>query len=852
METRGLSSAEALQRLHVAGANEMPQAERRGLLRVAAGVLAEPMFLLLVLAASLYLLFGDLAEGVMLAVFAMLTVGLVVIQQTRSENALEALRALGAPMARVVRDGSERSIAARDLVPGDTLLVGEGERVAADALLRRCDQLSLDESLLTGESVPVRKRADRSSAPASAIPGGDDLPWIFAGTLVVRGHGVAEVMHTGASSQAGRIGVALASIRSTSTPLQQTIGRLVRMFGLIALVASAALVLLYGLIRDDWLEGTLAGIAFAMAMLPEEFPMAMSVFLAIGAWRLAKLKVLVRRPEVIETLGAASVLCVDKTGTLTQNQMRLHTLSAAGAIFETGDDPATVPAAFHDLLEVAVLASKRQAIDPMDVATVAFGRTALQHSTRLHDDWILEREFGVSHELPALSRVWRRTDGHLQLSVKGAPEAIARLCRLNSAASATLLGEVERFAKLGLRVLAVASSDIEDAAIPEDPHAVPMRLHGLLAFEDPLRPSATAAVAQARDAGIVVAMITGDHPETALAIARAAGIDVRGGAVTGVELEHLGPAELLAAVVEKRVFARIRPEQKLRLVEAFKSNGAVVAMTGDGVNDAPALKAAHIGLAMGTRATDVAREAAGIVLLDDDFGDLVAGVRQGRRIFDNLRKVLIYIAAVHVPIAGLAIIPILLGMPPLLLPGHVVLIEMVIDPICSIAFENNPAEADIMKRPPRDPRQLLIGWPQLSLAMTQGILLLAATLGLYVVLRNFFGTGEDEARALSFVALTAGNLMLVRVNGTRLATFPELFASGHRAFWLIAMAAATVVAACLFVPTLSELFRFGRPEFAAILLAALLGSSAVLAFDLLKRLPIVQRAIAGNEPDISQ
>jgi Ca2+-transporting ATPase len=844
MRWHGLTDAEAQRRLVLSGPNELPRPPRRGPGRLLLGVLAEPMFLLLALAAAIYLAIGDLGEGLMLATFAALTVGLVVYQQARSERALDALRALAAPLARVIRDGRERRVAAREVVPGDVLLLGEGERVAADAVLRRCEHLAVDESLLTGESVPVRKAATRVAREPATVPGGDDLPWVYAGTLVVAGHGIAEVVETGVGTEAGRIGLSLATIETEPTLLQRTVGRLVRLFGAIALLVSGALVVLYGTLRHDWLEGTLAGIALAMAMLPEEFPMALAVFLALGAWRLAQIHVLARRPAVVETLGAASVLCVDKTGTLTENRMRVRVLiTADGERLDLAGNEAELPEPLHRLVEFGVLASKRQAVDPMDLATAALGQRALAGTEHLHGEWPLEREYGLSAELPALSRVWRREDGSHVIAAKGAPEAIAVLCRMSEARRAAMLADVERVAAAGLRVLAVAAGERRGQRLPDDPRELTLAFQGLLAFQDPLRAGATRAVLEARRAGIAVAMITGDYPATALAIAREAGIDAAAGVVTGPMIDAMDDVALATVARRARVYARIRPQQKLRLVEALKADGAVVAMTGDGVNDAPALKAAHIGLAMGSRATDVAREAAGIVLLDDDFGHLVAGVLLGRRIFDNLRKVLIYIAAIHLPIAGLALLPILAGLPPILLPAHVVLTEMVIDPICSIAFENTPPERDLMQRPPRDPREGLIGWPQMALAFVQGSLLLAAAFGAY--LAALAPLGEPQARTLAFVALTAGNLMLVRVNATRGATLPRLLEPGHRVFWIVAGAAAAVVTACIAVPQLAALFRFAPPPGLALIAAALVGAAAVLLFDLLKVRSDVQRVLGA-------
>jgi Ca2+-transporting ATPase len=839
----GLSGADAAARLARHGPNALPEPPRRGPWRIVRSVLAEPMFLLLVAGALVYLAVGEPAEGLLLCGFAMLSVGLVVVQERRSERALEALRALAAPTARVLRDGVEQRVAARELVPGDLLLLGEGERVAADARLRRADALECDESLLTGESVPVRKAAGGPSGPAA--PGGDDQPWAWAGTLVVRGHGVAEVTSTGAATAAGRIGASLAAITLERTLLQRQVTRLVRLFGVAAVALSLVLVLVHGTLRGDWVEATLAGIALALSMLPEEFPMALAVFMALGAWRLAQVKVLARRGAVIETLGAASVLAVDKTGTLTENRMQLRVLQVGDAVLRLAGDEAALPEPFHRLLEYGLLASKRQAYDPMDVAVGERGRALLSGTEHLHAGWPLAREYGLSAELPALSRVWDSGDGRRVLAVKGAPEAVAALCGFEGGALTRLHAQVEALAAGGLRVLGVASATLDAGSLPDDMRALRgLAFEGLLGFVDPLRDSARDAVARARAAGIAVVMITGDYPATARAIAAEAGIDLDGGVLSGTDLDHLDHAALAAALRRTRVFARVRPEQKLRLVEAFKASGQVVAMTGDGVNDAPALKAAHIGIAMARRGTDVAREAAAIALLEDDFGRIVDGVRLGRRIFDNLRKVMIYIVAIHLPVAGIALLPLLAGLPPLLLPMHVVLIEMVVDPICSVAFENEPEERGLMQRPPRRPDEPLIGPAQLALGLAQGALLLAATLAVHYAARAG-GLDEDVQRTLAFITLTAGNLALVRVNGARSATLPRLFDAGHRVYWGVAALAVAVVATCMAWAPAARLFRFAMPDPLQAVAAGLAGIAAVLAFDLLKPVPAVRRALGG-------
>lgn len=838
----GLSSVEAQRRHAADGPNALPQPPRRGPWRIIADVLREPMFLLLVLAAGLYLVLGDLHEGLLLCGFAALSVGLVVMQERRSERALEALRALAAPQARLRRDSVEQLLPAEQVVVGDLLVLREGERIAADARLRQASGLRVDESLLSGESVAVDKHP-RSDGDDSAGSGGFAADRVYAGTLIVQGHGLAEVLAIGANTEAGRIGVSLASIVSEKTLLQRSMAHLIRLLGIGATAVSLGVVLLYGLQRGEWIDGALAGIAVAMALLPEEFPMAFAVFTALGARRLAKLRVLVRRPAVIETLGAASVLCVDKTGTLTENRMRLRVLQSPQQTLWLHGEETTLPEAVHRLLEFGLLASHRQGSDPMDAAVERVGAATLAETEHWHADWPLDREYGLTVERLAVSRAWRADDGLLHVASKGAPEAIAELCRLDAAARAALLAQTSALAAQGLRVLAVASARCDGAA-PADPAALHFQLEGLLGFHDPLRASAPAAIAEAQRAGVRVIMITGDYPETARAIAGEAGLRDPQDVISGSELAAMDAAALGQAAAHNQVFARIRPAQKLQLVEALKAQGEVVAMTGDGVNDAPALKAAHVGIAMAHGGTDVAREAAAISLLDDDVGHIVAALRRGRLIFDNLRKVMIYIVAIHVPVAGLALLPLLLGLPPLLLPMHVVLIEMVVDPICAIAFENEPEERDIMARSPREAAEPLIGVAQLLVGAAQGVLLLGGALALYVcALRE--GLAADVARSLAFLALTAGNLALVRTIGARGSTLPRLFERGHRAYWIVASIASAIVAACLLHPGLAGLFGFALPPATWAAPAIVLGLLLPLAFDLLKPLPAIRRALGG-------
>jgi Ca2+-transporting ATPase len=836
----GLSNAEAAARLKRFGPNVLPDRDRRNLPRIVAEVLREPMFLMLLVAAGLYLLLGDPGEGALLGGFAVFNLALVIVQEWRTERVLEALRDLSSPRALVIRDGTEQRIAGRDVVPGDVVVLAEGDRVPADAVVLACGDLQIDESLLTGESAPARKRAHAAAtATAEAVPGGDDLPFVFSGTLVVKGQGIAAVRATGAASEIGKIGARLATLESEPTLIQQATARLVKIFAVFGVAVSLLVLALYVWLRGGWLDGILAGITVAMTLLPQEIPMVLAVFLAIGAYRLSRQHVLTRRAAAIESLGAASMLCVDKTGTLTQNRMAVACLYADGRFHDVVPGERGLPEPFHDVAEFAILASKRHPRDPMELAMQRLGLETLKDTEHLHPEWSMLKEYELQPGFLAMTRVWDdeaplHPDGHV-LAAKGAPETIVDLCHLAPAQAAEIDAAVKTMAARGLRVIGVARGRSTAETLPTLQHDLDFDFAGLIGLADPLRPEAAAAIAECRRAGIAVAMITGDYAATAQAIADQAGLESPGGVLTGAELGALDDSSLAARIADTRIFARILPEQKLRLVQAFKAKGDVVAMTGDGVNDAPALKAAHIGVAMGGRGSDVAREAASVVLLEDNFAALVAAVAMGRRIFDNLRKAMAFIIAVHVPIAGLALLPIALGWPLLLYPVHVVFLEMLIDPVCSIVLEAEPMETDAMRRRPRGRDEPILALRTLLLSALQGLSALVAILLLYA-----WALGQpmpqEEARGLAFTALIAADLFLVLINRAWGSAPFRGFLRPNIALGAVAAAAVVALGLVLFVPTLEHLFRFTAPTPAMLALAVGTGVISVAWFELLKPL----------------
>jgi Ca2+-transporting ATPase len=833
----GLSEEEARRRLARLGPNELPAQKKRNLLAIVLEVVREPMFIMLIVAGGLYLLLGDPSEAVMLLGFVFVVMTITIIQSRRTERALDALRDLSSPRALVIRGGVHCRIPGREVVQGDWLVLAEGDRVPADALLRQGINLSLDESLLTGESAPVRKLASATETKLQR-PGGEDLSSLFSGTLVNAGQGIAEVASTGVHSELGRIGQALQQVKPEATPLQKDAARLVRMFALVGLAAFLVMVVAYAVTRGGgmaaWKQGLLAGITMAMSVLPEEIPVVLTIFLALGAWRISRKRVLTRRMAAVETLGKTTVLCVDKTGTLTLNRMTLKHVIAGGHAAVLTPETTSLPEELHPLLEYAVLASARDPFDPMERALHATGSCVLKETEHLHPSLSLVRAYPLSVDLAAVTQAWQSgQDTDVFIASKGAPEAIAKLCHMTGEQREAMLLQVAPLASEGLRVLGVARASMAKGKLPDAHGDLALEFLGLLGFEDPLRPTVPAAVAECRTAGIQVIMITGDYAVTAQSIARQAGLANCENVINGPELAALSEEELAKRVKEVGVFARVLPEQKLRIVKALKANQEVVAMTGDGVNDAPALKSAHIGIAMGGRGTDVAREAADLVLLDDDFASIVVAIRLGRRIYDNIRKAIAFTFAVHVPIAGLSILPVFFAdWPLLLLPTHIVFLELIIDPSCSLVFEAEEAEANVMKRPPSSQKDRLFSLHTVGLAVLQGLSVLAVCVGVFLFSHR--NHAPEAARALTFVTLVTAFLVVLLANRSSVLTIVEGLRVRNTALWFVLGGTVGILTLVLLSSFGQRIFHFAPLHVGDLLLSVGAGLACTLWFEAFK------------------
>ncbi|WP_242157301.1 cation-translocating P-type ATPase [Aestuariivivens sediminis] len=812
----GLSTDEVKERLSSFGYNELPSEKPKNIFGIAMEVIKEPMFLLLIACGVLYIILGDVNEGIILLSTIFIIIFITFYQYQKTEKALNALKNLSSPRALVIRDGKEFRIAGREVVPDDIVILNEGDRIPADGVLFDTVNLTVDESILTGESVPVIKS---SHIDPSNING-----HVFSGTLVVQGKGYSKILATGLHTKFGEIGRTLLNIEKRETRLHNEMKSLIRNLFILGAILSVVVIIAFYLVRGNFIHSLLNGLANAMAILPEEFPVVLTVFLALGAWRLSKINVLTRKPSAIETLGSATVLCSDKTGTITQNKMEVSVVYNGDSSYFK-DSFSENKNQILEIINYAYLASQENPIDPMEKA---FYNTHQLLNENSNTPYKLLKEYSLSKSFLAMTRVLKnKANNETFVASKGAPETIFKLCQLNPQDTKKYLNIVESYAEKGYRVIAVANATMESTALPNSQIDFEFKFQGLIGLEDPIRPEVPIAIQECHDAGVKVIMITGDFPTTAKSIAKQIGLGVDHNLITGSDLDKLSDNQLQKRISNISVFARVVPKQKLRIVKALQDNNEIVAMTGDGVNDAPALKAANIGIAMGNKGTDVAREASSLVLLDDNFSSIVSAIRLGRKIFDNLQKAMSYIIAIHIPIIGLTLLPAFFSsLPILLMPLHIVILELIIDPICSVAFENEQEEENIMKRKPRDPQEKFFGRNKIFASVFQGLLLLGMTMTIYF-LSIHEGHTSAEVRAIAFSSLVIGNIFLILTNLSKTRNFFKVITEKNWAVWIILSIAIIMLLLIISIPFLQNIFSFEFPGLKHFI-SSLIGSSLIL------------------------
>ena len=823
----GLTSDRARKLQIEYGRNELTPQKKTSFIRKVLHIVAEPMFLLLLVAAVIYFVLGEPRDGAIMLIFVLGVISIDVIQEWKTDRTLSALKDLSAPHVRVIRDGTEQDIASIDLVPGDVMLLCEGVKIPADGIIVKCNDLCVDESSLTGEAEGVWKNAPDAEAFTGDYWRKD---YCYAGTMVTQGNATVQVDWIGASTEYGKIGMNVASAPEESTPLQKQTGRLVKTCaGLAAVLFALVGAVTYLNIPDHMLgarliESVLSGVTLAMAMIPEEFPVILTVFLSMGAWRLAKKNSLVRKLPSVETLGAVSVLCVDKTGTITMNRMTVQETWSP-----KGDD--------HALCETMGLGCEVDAYDPMEKAMLNHCDGMGISKEHLFSG-VLVSEYAFTNELKMMGHVWRR-NGELLIAAKGSPERLLPLCVMTAEEREFAGHELIKMGKEGLRVIAVGRMKPEnEQAIPEKLTDCALEFLGLVGLADPPREGVARDIALCNQAGVRVVMITGDNGITASSIARKIGMNDVDNVITADALEKMTDEELREKVKTVSVFSRVIPEHKMRIVKAFKDNGEIVAMTGDGVNDASALKYADIGIAMGKRGSEVSREAADLILMDDNFSTIVDTIRDGRRIYDNIRKAVGYVFTIHIPIALTSLLAPMLGIAPaslFLLPLHVVLLELIIDPTCSIVLERQPAEEDIMDRPPRDPKEQMLTRGGLVKSVLQGLMIFAAAFGTYFWMLAGNPGNAPAARSMGLAIVILANLLLVQVNCSDHDSVMHSICrlARDKVMWLINLGTLAGLAAILYTP-LANVLKLAPLSALQMLIVLGMALASTLWYELVK------------------
>ncbi len=789
MSNLGLSSIEAQELIEQHGFNELPSDKARGFLEIIIEVVREPMFALLLACCLLYVLIGELQESLILSVFVLLIIGLTIFQSWKTEKTLAALKDLSSPKAIVIRNGTEINIPSRELVVGDIMIIEEGDKISADAIITVTENLTVEESSLTGESMAISKNTGAE---------------VYSGTLVTQGKATTKVSAIGIDTKIGKLGKTLKSIIKEESRFKKESAKLISKILTIEVLLCLIIIGVYWLLRNNLLRGILTALTFAMAMLPEEIPAVLTIFLALGAWRLSQQKVLTKKMPAVETLGSINVLCVDKTGTITQNKMSATELYYQGEIYQL--DGMAIPEKFHPLVESALLASRDNSFDPIEKGFVELSK--LVDSEHLRKDWKLAQEYPLSSSLSAMSRAWDLPDAAVEYSVhsKGSPEAIFDLCHIENKDELTKV--ISQMASKGLRVLGLAKSSKLLKDLPAKQHDIDFEFVGLVAFSDPIRPNIEKAVAEAYSAGIRVIMITGDYHVTAQNIAKQIGLKHEEKYLSGEMLEKFSDIELQEKIRTVSICSRVSPEQKLRIVNALKANDDIVAMTGDGVNDAAALKASHVGIAMGIRGTEVARQAADLVLLDDNFTSIVAAIRQGRRIYNNLVKAMSYILAIHVPIAGLTMLPVIFpSLPVVFYPLHIALLELLIDPTCSLVFEAENEGRDIMTRAPREINEPILNTQNILRSLGLGFSVLVITAAVMISLK-YLGYAENQVRAYTFLSLIISNLGLTIVHKDWSAISPKQYLSSNKTLGVLILIILLASILVITMPGLRSLLYF--------------------------------------------
>jgi P-type Ca2+ transporter type 2C len=815
---KGLTSQQVFTARALHGRNEVIRDENNFLSTVQ-NLLKDPMLILLLVASLLYFISGEMGNGIFMISAIFLVIGISLYQESRSRNALLALKSLTQPTSKVIRDGVTLEIKREEIVVGDFMIVEEGSSIPADGIIVHSNDFSVNESILTGESMPVSKSKEEKNNKA------------FQGTTVTGGLAICEVNAIGAATSLGKIGKSLESIEEVDTPLQRQISNFVKKM---AFVGAFFFLIVWGIYffrSQQVLSSLLKALTLAMSILPEEIPVAFTTFMALGAWRLMKLGIIVKQTKTVETLGSASVICTDKTGTITENRMSLARLFVLASNKIVSPENATSKEL--ELITFAMWASEPIPFDPMEIALHDAYRKSTSADSR--KEYHMIREYPLGGRPPMMTHIFENSSGQRIIAAKGAPEAMIQVADLSEEEKKNISSAMQTLAEEGFRVLGVGVSTFAGNDFPANQQQLKFKFTGLVAFYDPPKKNIASVFNSFYKAGIAVKIITGDNAATTSTIARQVGFMGSEKTMNGDELLKLNEEELKAKVMDVNIFTRMFPDAKLRILTALKANQQIVAMTGDGVNDGPALKAAHIGIAMGKKGSEIAKEVSSLVLSDDDLGKMVEAIAMGRRIYSNLKKAIQYIISIHIPIILTVFIPLVLGWiyPSIFTPVHVIFLELIMGPTCSILYENEPMEKNTMEQKPRPFTTTFFSLQELSTSILQGLVITAGTLFIYQYAVHH-GYSENVTRTMIFITLIAANILLTLVNRSFYYSIFTTLGYKNNLVPAITLITLGLTASLLLIPSFTRFFKFEMVNSFQLALAIATGSISVTWFELVK------------------
>jgi Ca2+-transporting ATPase len=817
--THGLNDAEVINSRKKYGINQLNYKKENSFIDAVKGLAKEPMVILLLVTSGIYFVSGKTGDGIFLAAAIVLVAGISLFQDSKTRNALEKLKDFSQPKCKVIRNGKLIEINSQDLVVGDSLMVEEGTSITADGKIIHSNDFSVNESILTGESLSVYKDASA------------DDNHIYHGTTVASGLAIAQITAIANETKLGKIGESLEKIVDEKTPLELQINNFVKKM----VIAGAIVFLIVWGINYfhslNFLDSLIKALTLAMSILPEEIPVAFTTFMALGAWRLMKMGIVVKQMKTVETLGSASIICVDKTGTITQNKMSLAKLF----VLQNNQikDTEKLTEVDKALIRTAMFASEPIPFDPMEIALhEAYEKTNIPDERSTYH---MIHEYPLGGKPPMMTHLFENKNGDRIIATKGAPEALINICKLNQEQKTQINEAIEKLAKDGYRVLGVGEATYKNNDFPTTQQEFPFQFKGLVAFYDPPKENIKTVLQDFYKAGITIKIVTGDNALTTAAIAKQIDFKNADKCINGEDLMKLNEQELSKCVMETSIFTRMFPDAKLKIINALKAQHEIVAMTGDGVNDGPALKAAHIGIAMGKKGTEIAKQAASLILLEDDLSKMVDAVAMGRRIYTNLKKAIQYIISIHIPIILTVFIPLALGWiyPNIFSPVHIIFLELIMGPTCSIIYENEPMEKNAMLQNPRPFTSSFFNWKELTTSIIQGLAITAGTLFVYQysVYQSF---DEAHTRTMVFTVLIVANIILTLVNRSFYYSIFTTIRYKNNLILLIIAITVGITGALIFVPTLTTFFEFERLNLSELLICIGVGFIAVIWFELVK------------------